>query len=56
MGAGTGWAKWACAHHDFFLFEIVWVRTAHPGFCAKILPYYDIYSIIRKKNDAFISA
>jgi len=44
------------AHLEFSLFDIVLVRTAHPGFCAKILPYYDIYSIIRKKNDAFISA
>jgi len=36
------------AHLEFSLFDIVLVRTAHPGFCAKILLNYDIYSILSK--------
>jgi len=36
------------AHPKFSLFEVVYVMTAHPGFCSKILPYYDIYSILSK--------
>jgi len=27
---------------EILLLEIVWVKTAHIGFCAKTVPYYDI--------------
>jgi len=42
MGAGYRWALWACAHPENYLgghcppsLEIVWLRSAHPGFLQK---------------------
>jgi len=54
MGAGTGWAGWACAHPGNYLgghcppsLEIVWFRTAHPGFfvktCIRIIKQFTLY-------------
>jgi len=50
MGASSGWAcahlgnNWVgIAHPDpeFPSLERVWVTTAHPGFCAKTVLYYN---------------
>jgi len=29
------------AHPEFPSLEIVWVKTAHPGYCAKTVLYYN---------------
>jgi len=62
MGACTGWAIghlptlkifWVgITHPEFSFLRIVWMRTAHPGFCAKTMLYYDNCSIsITKLNN-----
>jgi len=33
------------AHPELPSLEIVWMKTAHPGYCAQTVQYYEIYDI-----------